>query len=68
MKNPKTRFIYFTSICVLEIIFSFYYVFKHNINVSWDEFFPGPLFLNLFLALSFAVNAFQAYRIMQKVS
>ena len=68
MKNPKTRFILFISIFIVEIVLVFLILKKNNFVIAWDEFFPGPLFFNLMMALSFGVQSWLAYRAMKKVA
>jgi len=68
MKNPKNRIILYLVILVLEICLISYNVYKLNFNVTWADFFPGPLYLNVLMALVCVFQIWRASRQMKKVA
>jgi hypothetical protein len=62
LKNPVTRFVWYFSIFLIEVGISIIWYFRTGIPETWDDFFPGPRFLNLFMVISFGINSFRAYR------
>jgi hypothetical protein len=65
IKNPVNRF-FISCLVLFEVALAIYWSSKHNFSVTWDEFFPGPLFLTSFMAFSFGTKAILTYRAMKK--
>jgi hypothetical protein len=61
MEKPKTRFILFGTLFIIEIIVIAYLLFKKDFSLNWSEFFPGTFFAQSMLALSFGLNSLAAF-------
>jgi hypothetical protein len=61
MEKPKTRFILFGTLFIIEIIVIAYLLLKKDFLLSWNEFFPGTFFAQSMFALSFGLNYLAAF-------
>lgn len=64
----RTLFQKLQILLLLEIGLLIYVFISKDVNYSsWGDFFAGPLFLNSIITLSISVQAWRAYKEMEKI-
>lgn len=68
MKNLRIKFKLFLILLLIEICIVISILFQHDFKLTWDDSFPNTLFINSFIALAMAFQAWCAYKEMKKMA